>query len=359
MTPDILLQNLVDNRPTEIGGSVGSNRTDYQKYWTIEKLLDLHASGNPYIVICDYHDDVVAIYGDGNIDRLHFYQVKTKAQSTWSLPDLTRCARHSRHSILGRIYNHFLVFGDDIMLSLVSCSPFKISLVNPPKSEERTSFFVSDCDTTVCNHINSKLSAEHNRPASLPSDVDISFILSNIPIADPKTYCVGLIAQFLATLDPSSIIQPSITLESLYNYISGCVSCEMNAFNSANDLRSFKGVSRDLMDDFLRRAMHYSKRNPSSLRSQLEQNLQNIGFGEKSSIVNGFYNYIMQNMIKPLLTDADIQRIRILVTNDVSSFPSISFYALAKGIVKKCQISNIDDATLLYAVIWELLQYEP
>jgi len=71
--------------PTESGGPLAKNRLAYQSDWTFCLLLSLHLRGDDYVVICDYHDDVVVIDKSNITPILDFYQLKTDSKGTWNL----------------------------------------------------------------------------------------------------------------------------------------------------------------------------------------------------------------------------------------------------------------------------------
>ena len=71
-------EQLVSNLPRETSGSRASSRFDFQKNWVLCHLLELHLEKRDYLVLCDYHDDVVVLERPSNPDQAEFIQIKTK-----------------------------------------------------------------------------------------------------------------------------------------------------------------------------------------------------------------------------------------------------------------------------------------
>lgn len=72
------LEQLATIKPQENAGASSSNRFDYQKSWGLKLLLEMELRNQDYVMIFDYHDDIVVCdfeKADKNID---FYQIKTK-----------------------------------------------------------------------------------------------------------------------------------------------------------------------------------------------------------------------------------------------------------------------------------------
>jgi hypothetical protein len=100
-------------QPRETSGARSANRFTFQKNWTLCHLLDLHKAGTPYVVVCEYHDDVAVLDADPPTS-VHFYQVKSSA-SRWTLARMIKRAKgkgeakregEDKGSILGKMYSH-------------------------------------------------------------------------------------------------------------------------------------------------------------------------------------------------------------------------------------------------------------
>lgn len=72
-------------RPSENSGAMAANRFAYQVNWGLKKLLELESNDEDYIMVLDYHDDIVVCNSDKNKDYIDFYQIKTNSVGNWNL----------------------------------------------------------------------------------------------------------------------------------------------------------------------------------------------------------------------------------------------------------------------------------
>src|ERR1035437_9711941 len=109
-----LLDQLVQVAPREVSGSRSSNRSDYQKSWAFCLLLKLHKTGQHYLVLFDYHDDVVVLDSAANPTAMDFYQVKTKKCGNWTATLLLKREKGANdeplNSIPGKMYSNKIAF---------------------------------------------------------------------------------------------------------------------------------------------------------------------------------------------------------------------------------------------------------
>ncbi|GAG02404.1 unnamed protein product, partial [marine sediment metagenome] len=74
------LKTQLIQEPRENAGSKSSNRFDYQKNWALCKLLELHLSGRDYILVLDFHEDILVLDSEVDPKEIEFYQIKTTQQ---------------------------------------------------------------------------------------------------------------------------------------------------------------------------------------------------------------------------------------------------------------------------------------
>ena len=94
------LEKLASRQPRENAGASSSNRFEYQINWGLHRLLQLedeeerkrkeskNEDNNGYIMILDYHDDIVVCNSDTGKDYIDFYQIKTRKNSNWGIMNL-------------------------------------------------------------------------------------------------------------------------------------------------------------------------------------------------------------------------------------------------------------------------------
>lgn len=104
-----LTEKIVKTKPREKSGSVSSSRFDYQKDWSLCKLIDTHRSGLDYIVIFDWHEDLLIMDNETRPNSITFYQIKGKKSGNWTVSSLISSDKDKDGelllSILGKLYD--------------------------------------------------------------------------------------------------------------------------------------------------------------------------------------------------------------------------------------------------------------
>ncbi len=125
------LEAIAATPPAEFGGPNASTGHSYQRSWTVCRIIDLHKADIDYLVVCDYHDDVLVLEGGLTGERVDFYQIKTTNMKPWTLTRLTTqgTGRSGNRlpSVLGKLLRHKQVFKDAARRLAVVCNlPFSI-----------------------------------------------------------------------------------------------------------------------------------------------------------------------------------------------------------------------------------------
>lgn len=84
------LDKLASIHPKENAGASSSNRFEYQINWGLHRLLQLEKAHEDYVMILDYHDDIVICNSDKQEDYIDFYQIKTRTNSRWGIRQLCK-----------------------------------------------------------------------------------------------------------------------------------------------------------------------------------------------------------------------------------------------------------------------------
>lgn len=95
------IEQLASIKPKENAGPRASNRFSYQINWGLKKLLELEANDEDYIMVLDYHDDIVVCNSEKQEDYIDFFQVKTKTTGYWRMADLkASSAKHEGDDVV-------------------------------------------------------------------------------------------------------------------------------------------------------------------------------------------------------------------------------------------------------------------
>jgi len=131
-----LINILVNTNPRETSGPRTSNRFEYQKSWSLCKLLNLHLKEQDYLLVLDYHDDVLVLNSEYQPDSICFYQIKT-GRRNWTVNSLTKSKDNNKfNSILGKLFSNYRMC-KEFTRSLVFVSDKELSatLANGQKAE--------------------------------------------------------------------------------------------------------------------------------------------------------------------------------------------------------------------------------
>lgn len=232
--------------PKDKGGSIASARLDYQKDWSLCRMIEAHESADDYVFIFEHDDDLMMLVAKDGKEEISFYQVKTKELGHWTLTDLLRkksSKTGNSLSMLGRLYANKIKYDSSTSsLNLVSNARFKVSLASGKDSEKKTDICVSECSTKDVDKVVLKLKEEHAMTTT-PDIGILYFKVSNLSLDDSSTHTTGKIADFLSKISPDGDVRATIAYQSLFNEIRRrCnYSGECNTFD---DLKKFKSITR-------------------------------------------------------------------------------------------------------------------
>ena len=144
---------LLTHRPRESSGSSTANRFAYQRTWALCHLLELHERPDDYMLVMEFHDDVIVLDSATCPTAADFFQLKTLADKTWRLTSLLNPSTKktkkkgksasnsvpskqtepaSVSSILGKLVEHTVRFGLQYVrtMNLVSNAKFDLEVAS-------------------------------------------------------------------------------------------------------------------------------------------------------------------------------------------------------------------------------------
>lgn len=200
-----LKQSLISKKPRETSGSRSANSFDFQKSWSLCRLLELHRAGKDYVIVFDYHDDVLVLDSATNPNRIDFYQIKTKRSGHWTRGDLIGREKGKDgplSSVLGKLLSNKLAFPDHTQsMHLISTQGFKLSVNGSPDSVAQQ-VCLRDLTDKELTAILRALKEEH----SLPSEPDCAdcmhLSVTSLSLGDHPTHAMGILAEFLEAAYP-------------------------------------------------------------------------------------------------------------------------------------------------------------
>ncbi|NVJ17472.1 DUF4297 domain-containing protein [Myxococcus sp. AM010] len=311
--------DLANVKPSETGGPRASNRLDFQKNWTLCHLVERHKEGADYVVVCDYHDDVVVLIGVPSAAKLHFYQVKTRDGSHWTMARLTSSKKKRKKkgkasaetakladdvvdtstadeeeggSILGKLYKHKLGFLDRLgSLNLVSNCCFKLSLSDGTSSESKPHFTFVELDVDEKKAAAERVQAEHNLTEQAEFPEATHFIVSDMTTTGHDKSAIGVIATYLEYRYGTSESFPVAAIHrSLFDEIRRRSNRE-GTWDDLDLLLKQKGVSRSDFEKLLSKV--HPRRDAESQWLELSKELESAGISirRRIRISNSWHRY--------------------------------------------------------------------
>lgn len=251
------LDHLASVPPPDRGGPIALNRLDYQRDWTLCLLMRLHVNSQDYLVVCDYHDDVLVLDKEVNPTSVDFFQIKTTS-GRWTVDKLLRQEAGQSGllpSVLGKLYKHRIIWGSIVRsLNFVASSGFRIQLADPPESSARTEFSAETLHDSERNKVCTKLKAELALGADPLLDATLLFQVPPLTVSQHDAQTKGHLADFLEEREPSVGFPVSAIYRAIADEIGRKQRSERHC-TTAVDLSAEKAISRAFFENFLQRCV--------------------------------------------------------------------------------------------------------
>ncbi len=276
-----LQQDLILNKPREVSGSSSSNRFQFQKDWAICKLIEMQLSNEEYVVIMDFHDDVLIIDSDVNPQLAKFYQLKTKADGHWTLQNLIACKKDS-NSFIGKLYYNKLAFpNSQVELNFVSNAHYKVN-IKGEESPDASLRFRDICINLLDNKSQEKIANQIVKEFALTDEPSLKNIIylrvTELSINSRETYTKGKLSEFFDRIDTESKVNPVVAYRMLSSEIGKRNDYEWQ-IQSFEEMLTYKGITKSefarIINELISHSQVYSDWN------NIESNLLNCGIGIK------------------------------------------------------------------------------
>lgn len=221
-TSETAAQQLIEFAPDDNSGSSSSNRYAYQKNWALFKMLELEQLGRDYMIVMDYHDDIVIIDTSLEGNNIDFYQVKTKKENYWRPGELTASGKDAnggiKHSILGKLLKHFIDFCKAKDYYFVTDSFLSPGSIVKGKDYDNAKIPFTKLTEEIQNSIKNSIKKELS---TINNDVWDHFYISQQQLSTDKykDTIIGLIQRFIDKRLPKAEISSSTLYDSLFSEI--------------------------------------------------------------------------------------------------------------------------------------------
>lgn len=259
-------ERLLSSTPFERSGPAAFNRFSYQNSWALSHLLNLHESGEDYLIAFDFHDDVLVLDSAENPDIAKFYQIKTKRAGNWTVGQILKRNQSKsgtpKLSYLGKLYHHVLNFPGNVKaLFFVSNCRFKIDLTEGVDSRKLKNIQFKSVVTSVKSDILEKLRSEHSIEIN-QDDIDLFCLeVTTLSLDDHCSHCLGRVAAFLTKYLKKGNIPAEPFHKALVDEISRRAACEFDFANWEDfcEKRAFHRVSFEMLLSRIEDQTNYEK----------------------------------------------------------------------------------------------------
>lgn len=249
-----LKELIVATQPRETSGPRSSNRFDFQKSWALCQLLELHQSGSDYLIVFDYHDDILVLDSSSDPTRIDFYQIKTKQSGHW-----TRTALVAREkgkdgielpSILGKLTHNKIQFPAHTgKLTFVSTQGFKLKLAGENENVIQQ-VTLEKLDAEELDAILNAIKKEHSLADHLDCKSCTHLTVTSLSLGDHATHAMGKLGDFIERLYPGE----KVALAAIYRTLSDEIKRKTNVEQLPVDfaeLTSHRSISRQAFEKIL------------------------------------------------------------------------------------------------------------
>ena len=219
-----LKDRIIANKPREKAGATSSSRFDYQKDWGICQLIDHHKAGADYLIVFDYHEDLLIMDSEYNPSKVSFYQIKGKKSGNWTTSNLIKSendkAGNPLLSIIGKLYDCKLKHDiETASLNFVSNQRFNVSLHDKSTSLAKDIICIVELSAAERDLITKKIVAEHKLTAA-PLYEDITFLkVLDLSLEDSKVHTQGKITDFFESQYPGKKLNAPTIYKMLFDEV--------------------------------------------------------------------------------------------------------------------------------------------
>jgi len=277
-----LQKALIENKVRENSGSISSNGFDYQKDWSICKLLEEHEKGKNYVLLFDFHEDLVILDSELNPTQADFYQIKTKAAGCWTMHQLLKRKENKDKtfsaSILGKLYYNKILFAESVRsLNFASNTGYDVKLADGTRSKSKANIAMNKLTLEEINNLKDKIRIEYGSEESLTCESIIFLIVSNLNIIDHDTYTIGRIARFLDGIN-SGKYNVNLVYRTFFDQVKRKSDYDSNKISSFSEMLTYKGITKKDFEGMIEEFIAIKDKNYDDEWQQIQARLDSEAF---------------------------------------------------------------------------------
>jgi len=313
---DILATHYPDNS----GGATATAGIAYQVHWGLDHALDMHRAGQNFVVIFDYHEDVVVLNDPVDPTNICAYQVKT-ASNNWSINKLIKVPKakdgKSKKSIIGKMMTLHSIFSDSISrIGFASNMYVDCVLTCGNKSDKFREFSAIQLrEDELSKLVESVLKECGYAFDPKKSTFQLCFLRSDIPPDSSEDVLTGRFCKFIESMkaaygkDIETI--NAISFFSSMQEMAIAKNKDKNHYDSLEKLIKYKGISRTDIDRWL--SENIVRRSDADVASSVSTALMhnNTPWVKVLSIISGLQGLLANKINKD---HSYIQKLPIIIS---------------------------------------------
>lgn len=308
-----LLERLIQTPPRETSGSATSSRYDYQKNWALCRLLELHSTSDDYMLVFEFHEDVIELDSETHPSTVSFYQVKTKGSGHWTLNGLIKADSNgggSRLSILGLLCKNFGRFPEDTRsLNLVSNAPFKCGLSEASKNSlMQVSICLNELSAEEREKVRSALKAQLGTD-EVPDELTF-LLVTDLSLEGHDTHAKGKLAEFIEKAFPAVTFRITAVHQALFGEVRRRTN-EPSDGLSASEFIARKAIGRTSFANMLRQLGPALNLDQKWIQIETRLNAEKYPYPELSDMADQWKRCEIDRMSSP--ASASFKKIQKLV----------------------------------------------
>ncbi len=267
---------LIAHRPRETAGSLSANRFEFQLNWAICHLIKLHRTIDEYVVLIDYHEDIVVLNAETNPTSAEFFQIKSKTTGNWTTKQLIKQEKGNsgkKLSILGKLYHSYTLWPNCTAgLYFVSNAPLKAKDQKSQSTIKLATIPFSALLKSEQDEIVNSINTEHSTQDASTGLKLFTYKKCNLTPSGQAEMAIGVVANFLESIQGGQTLPAPAFYRALKDELQRRFRTEQIPI-SYNELREFKGLS----------GSHFAKMIEVAVAEPLRQDLATLIGGRLNS----------------------------------------------------------------------------
>jgi len=208
--------------------------------------LKLHVDEEDYLLIFDYHEDVVVLNSDSEPTSVYFYQIKSKKSGNWTVKALIKNKSGDRfNSIFGKLFSNYRMCPEYAkLLVFVSNQGLSTKLADGQRALELDLVKFSQLAEQDKEKIHKSVEGSKAAYCDFVGLSMMTFSKTELGINDHVAYTKGKLVEFFETIHPTKNISISLAYKTLFDEVKRRTNSEIIC-KCVEDLCSNKGIGRE------------------------------------------------------------------------------------------------------------------